>query len=177
MARRKQKHLIYPKLAFGLLITVGVIWLIVQILQQLSRGFANGIGLVVLLVGAAVIFHLRRLDGRRTLLHKSQTIVERQIGPLVRKRAQLGWQDAYGKPQLEKWEKEKDRFIMQHIESSLSPNERRALQRERTLITDFIEARVEVATQSQPAFRNFSDDMTPTEFEVFCAEELRRAGW
>lgn len=173
MARRKQ-HLIDPGTALGSLIAVGVIWLTVRNLQQIS---------VVILIGGvaalayAVKNHLRRVDARRTLLQKVQAAIEQQINPLVRRRAQLVWQDAYGKPQLERWEKEKDRFITQHIESSLTPNERKALQRERTLIPDFIEAQVKVATQSHPAFRNYSDEMTPPEFEVFCAEELRRAGW
>jgi hypothetical protein len=174
MARRKQKHLIDPGTALGLLMTVGVIWLIVQNLHRIS--------VVILICGVAVLAyavrsHLRRVDARRTLLQKVQAAVDQQINPLVRGRAQLVWQDAYGKPQLERWEKEKDRFITQHIESSLTPNERKALQHERTLIPDFIEAQVKVATQSYPAFRNYSDDMTPREFEVFCAEELRRAGW
>jgi Restriction endonuclease len=174
MARRKQKQLIDPKTTLGLLIAFAAIWLIVQNLQR--------IGIVILIGGGAalaysVMRHLRRVDARRALLHKSQTIVEQRINPLVRRRAQLVQPDAYGKPQEEKWKKEKDHFVTQHIEPSLSSNERRALQRERALIPDFIEARVELASQSQPAFQNFSDDMTPTEFEVFCAGELSVAGW
>jgi restriction system protein len=174
MPRRKQQHLIDPGLAFGLFIAVGVIWLIAKNLQLLSLVFACGIGLIVLLVGVS---YLRRVDAQRTLLQKAQPVVERQLSALVRAKAQLVWPDAYGRPQTEKWEKEKDRFITQHIELSLNPNERRALQRERPRVADLIEARVVAATQSQPAFRNFSDDMTPAEFEAFCAEELRRAGW
>jgi Restriction endonuclease len=30
---------------------------------------------------------------------------------------------------------------------------------------------------NQPPFQTFSDEMKPAEFEAFCAEELRRAGW
>lgn len=174
MARRKQKHLNDPETILGLLIAIGAIWLIVQNLQRIS--------FVILIGGAAalayaIVRHLRHADARSTLLDKSQTIVEQKINPLVRKRAQLVQPDAYGKPQVEKWGKEKDHFITQHIEPSLSPNERRVLQREPTLIPNLIEARVEAATQSHPVFRNFSDDMTPPEFENFCAEELRQAGW
>jgi restriction system protein len=36
---------------------------------------------------------------------------------------------------------------------------------------------VENATIENPAFQSFSDDMTATEFEAFCAEQLRRACW
>lgn len=176
MARRKQKDFIDPKTVFGLLITLGVIWVVVQLLQQ------PGIRLVIVLGVAAalaypVVRHIRRVDARRTLLQKVQAIIEQQISSLVRRRAQLVRQDAYGKPQVEKWAKEIDYFITQHIEPSLAPKELWALGRERATVADLIEARVEVAMQNQPAFREFSDGMTPVEFEVFCAEELRRAGW
>ncbi len=174
MVRRKQKPLIDPGIALRLLISIGVIWLIVQNLQQIILG--------ILLCGAAalaypVIRNLRRADARRTLLHKAQTVIEQQMNALVRRRAQLVVQDAYGKPQMEKWAKEMGHFIAQHIGPSLTPNEWRALDRDHTIVANLIETRVEAAMQNQPAFREFSDDMTPTEFESFCAEELRRAGW
>lgn len=176
MARRRQKEFIDLKNLFGFLITLGVIWVVVQLLQQPDIDFV-----ILLGVAAALAYpfmrHLRRVEARRTLQQKVQAIIEHQISSLVRRRAQLVTQDAYGKPQLERWVKEIDYFITQHIESSLTPNERWVLARERTIVANLIEARVEVAAQNQPAFREFSDDMTPGEFEVFCAEELRRAGW
>jgi len=95
----------------------------------------------------------------------------------VRVRAQLVREDAYGKLQVEKWEKEKARFISQQIEPGLSRNELRALQRDDAQSKDQIEARVEVATRENPAFGCFCDDMASTDFERFCAEELRQVGW
>ena len=174
MARRNHKHLIDPGTTLGLLISVAVIWLIVHNLQP--------IGFVILIGGAAAVVypvmrHIRRAAARRSLLQKVQAIIEQQISPLVRRRAQLVWPDAYGKPQVEKWEKETDYFITQHIEPSLTPNECRALDRERTVIANLIMVRVEAATQNQPALWTFSDDMTPAGFENFCADQLRRAGW
>lgn len=180
MSRRKQKHLIDPKTAFGLFIAIGILWLLGQLL--LSRDFLEGIGIVILLGGAAIItyaivYHFQRLNSHRSLFQKAQTVVEQQINPLAIKRSQLVWQDAYGRPQIERWEKEKDHFISQLIEPLLSPNERKAFQREPTLIRELIEARVKAATQNQPAMPEIFDDMTPIGFEIFCAEELRRAGW
>ena len=67
-------------------------------------------------------------------------------------RAQLVREDAYGKLQVEKWEKEKARFISQQIEPGLSRNELRALQRDDAQSKDQIEARVEVATPRKPSF-------------------------
>jgi restriction system protein len=176
MARRRQTPLKYPKTVVGLLTALGVIGLMGWALQQPSIGF------VLLLSGAAVLAipvmrHFRREGARRTLHQKVQTMVGQQMTSLVRRRAQLVWQDAYGKPQLEKWTKEIDYFITQHIEPSLAPNERSVLGREGAITANLIEARVQAAMQDQAVFRTFSDAMTPAEFEILCAEELRRAGW
>ncbi len=180
MARRKQKNLIDPGTALRLLMTVGAIWLVGQLL--LSRGFIEAVGLAILLGGALTIVfvsarHLSHADAGHTLFQKAQAVVEQQLNALIRRRAQLVQPDAYGKLQLEKWQKEKDGFITQQIAPLLTPNESRALERERKRVADLIEARVATATQNHPAFQEFSNDMTPIEFEVFCAEALRRAGW
>lgn len=176
MARRRQKHLIDSKAVLGLLAVVSAIWLIAQILKQLSYGSGEGLGLIVLAVLAyLVIRHRQRVNARRILFQKVQSKIEQQIGALVRRRAQLVWQDAYGKPQMDRWVKEINYFITQQIEPLLTANERRMLEREG--IEAEIETRVKAAIQSQPVFREFSDDMTPAEFENFCAEELRRFGW
>lgn len=174
MARRKQKQLPDPGIAIGLLIGIGVIWLVVQNLQQ--------IGLAIFVCGATtlaylVIRNLRHSDARRTLLQKIQAIIEEQKSALVRRRAQLVVRDAYGRPQMEKWTKEIGHFIAQQITPSLTSNEWKALKRGHTEVTNLIETRVAMAMQDQPAFQEFSDDMTPAEFESFCAEQLRRAGW
>jgi restriction system protein len=164
----------------GLLMTVGAIWLIAQII--FSRGFLETMGVIIVLASAATIAYIAISRYQRTALHnalvqKARSTIETQINPLVRRRAQLVWTDAYGTPQTEKWTKEKDRFITQQIEPLLSPDERLAIGQNRETIANLIEARVAMATQDRPVFREFSDDMAPTEFESFCAEELRRAGW
>jgi restriction system protein len=165
-------------MAVGLLMAIGVIWLIALLLQQLG----DGLILIALLGGAAAIAytvmrHFQRAQARRTLLEKAQGIVDKQISPLVIKRAQLVWQDEYGKLQVEKWSKEKYQFITQHIEPLLTPSERSVIAHEGAMIAGLIETCVEAATKDHAAFRAFSDAMTSAEFETFCAEELRRAGW
>jgi restriction system protein len=174
MPRRKsQKPPFDPQLFVGLLIAISVLWLIVEALSHAVVGLT----MVVLLIGVPAVVIWQRDHMRRNLLQKSQTIIGRQMSALVRRRAQLIWTDAYGMPQVEKWEKEKYRFIEQHIEPYLASSERKTLQRERPKIAWLIETHVNAAAQSQPAFRNFFDNMTPTEFELFCAEQLRQAKW
>lgn len=176
MARRRQKEFIDPKTLFGFLITLGVIWAVVQLLQQPSIDLLILFGVAAALT-KPVMRHFRRAAARRTLPQKMQAIIEQQISPLVRRRAQLVTQDAYGKPQVDRWVREIDYFTTQHIEPSLTQSELWVLRHERTMVANLIEARVEVIMRNQPAFREFSDGMTPGEFEAFCAEELRRAGW
>jgi restriction system protein len=182
MARRKKKHLIEPKALIGLLVVLGAIWLITQFLKNLPSGFGSAFALIILAVVVAAVIYpvvriLQRAGARQALLRKTEEVSEQQLPALVRRRAQLVQPDPYGKPQTEKWEKEIDYFISQHIQPLLTPRERDAFKRNYDDIAEIVRTRVETAMRDQPAFRAFSDNMTPTEFETFCAEELRQAGW
>jgi restriction system protein len=171
-----------PKVFFGLLGAVGIIWVIVQVLQQVSRVSSAELGIVILICGVAlvafpVVRHLRRGASRRALYQKSQAIVAQHMGALTTRRPQLVTQDSYGKFQFEKWQKELDYFVTEHIGPRLTPPERAELQREGPTFVNWIDANVIAAMQSQPVFQAFSDSMTSTQFEHFCANELRQAGW
>jgi restriction system protein len=176
MARRKQKNQIESQVIPGLLLAIGGIWVVVHL-------FSSGVGGVFVLiivavpVGYVAIRHFQKADAHQALLKKSQAIIETQINPLVVNRAQLVRQDAYGIWQMDKWEKEKIRFIEQHIAPVLTSNEQKALQDNPTIIRNMIEIRVAAKTQELPVFRSFSENMTGVDFEMFCADELRQAGW
>jgi restriction system protein len=168
--------------ALELLMSVGVVGVTVHFLQASSSRFGNDIGRVVLVAGVVAIacrtVHLlRRAHARRTLFEKTGNAIERQLKSLVRRRAQLVRQDPYGKPLLEKWTNEIDYFISHHIEPSLTTREHNMLSTQRAAIAELIASRVEGEISDRPIFRGFSDAMSPVEFEVFCGEELRRAGW
>jgi HJR/Mrr/RecB family endonuclease len=45
------------------------------------------------------------------------------------------------------------------------------------MIVKLIGTSVEAAMRDNRAIQAFSESMSPTEFEAFCAEELRRVGW
>lgn len=182
MARRKQKHLIPPQTAFGLLVVVGVLWILAKVLQNAPSGSGNAIGLVILIVVVGItafpiVRLIRRASARKALLEKVRATTDQQLEPLLRRRAQLVRLDPYGKPQHDKWTKEIGYFIAQHIQPLLTASEQASLARNHTEVSEIIGNRVEAAQRTQPAFQTFSDDMTPAEFETFCAEELRRVGW
>jgi restriction system protein len=103
-------------------------------------------------------------------------IIEGYISALVRRKSQLVWQDAYGKPHLDKWRKELESFVANQIEPSLDKRERVMLAAALRETYEDIDCAVDVAT----AQHTFSEDvsrMTPWEFESFCADVLRRSGW
>jgi restriction system protein len=182
MARRGQKRLIAPKAIFGLLAILAAIGLAQRFLEHLPRGSGDAIRPIVLAIVAGVLAYpvvrfLRRANARHALLQKTGAMVEQQMESLLRRRSQLVRPDAYGKPRLDKWEKEIDYFIDHHIQPSLRPSEQDALDLIYDEVAGVIRDRVEAAIQSQPVFHTFSDDMTAAEFEIFCAEELRRSGW
>jgi restriction system protein len=180
MGRRKRKSPVGPQGFVGVLVALCILGVAAQLLT--SRAFLEGAGsLLFVLVAMPVIYVIvlryLRSEARRALLGKARAIVEYNIKPLTISREQRVRQDAYGMWQMGEWEKEKGRFIAQHIEPSLTARELAELRRDGFLVGNIIDARIARARQEVPAFRSFSDNITPPEFEQFCAEQLRRAGW
>lgn len=175
MARRRKKH--DSRILVGFAVAVGGIWIVVQFLKQLSQSGSELLFIIFLIAAYFVIRHRLQTNARSALFQKVQNKIEQHIDPLVRRRAQLVQTDPYGKPRMEKWTQEVESFLTGHIEPLLTSKERVMLGRERAAVVSFIETRVVSETQNRPAFQEFSDGMTPTEFERFCAEQLRSAGW
>lgn len=157
------------------MLTLGFIWVIGKSLQFLLG--PGGITLLVVIAAIAGLLGYGRVIARRKLLVKVENAINVHIGVLVRKRRQLIWEDAYGNSQVDGWFREINYFIAHQITPSLNRKEGSLLGRERQTIIGMIESRVGAAEQAAPARKGFSDVRTPTEFEFFCAEELRRTGW
>jgi len=173
--RRKRKHLIAPKQFAGVAGALFVIWLVVQIFQSL-----NGTVFVIIIAAAGGIFVVTlvmRQRRRISFFGKVNFAIEQHLDQLVRRKAQLVRADPYGKQELERWEKEIDYFITHHVYPALTSGEQPLLNRERASISRAISERTEIRMRDKPVFNAFSDDLTPTEFEVFCAEQLKQSGW
>jgi len=99
------------------------------------------------------------------------------MAALIRRRAQLVQNDAYGNPKLDNWVKELGYFVANHVVGLLSFEERAELAANEAKIAALIDHTVKEAAAARPAFSSFSEDMSPAEFEAFCAEALRGAGW
>jgi len=182
MARRRKKNKISTKTMIGVATTVGAIGVFGQTLQNLPNGFDRVLSItvsvaLVIIVTYPVLWIICRIYNKRILFRKIAMAVEQQSTPLMRRRAQLVRLDAYGKPQTDKWIKEIEYFISQHIRPSLTKCEQSALGRNYEDVVEFIRTRVEIALGNQPEAQAFPGDMTSGEFENYCAQELRRKGW
>lgn len=171
MVRRKRKNLI-P--ASTILATLCFLFLASLVVNNPSVFIFLAIMVGGIIVAVTIVLPARR---RRSLMDKANTVINQNAEKLARRRAQLVRQDAYGKPVVDKWFAEIDYFIAHHIGPSLTIQEQSLLRRERRRITEMITLRVSEATHDRPLFEGFAENMTPTEFEAFCAEQLRQSGW
>jgi len=135
-----------------------------------------------LIGGIAVLFFFilrsnRTTRIRQTAWRKASSVIHNNLDHLTRRRAQLVRQDPYGRPLFDKWTKEVEYFIEHHISLALAPEEHQHLQSQRLELVGLVNQLTYLRMQEEPVFRAFSDDMTPSEFELFCAEQLRLAGW
>ncbi|MFO1024111.1 MAG: restriction endonuclease [Acetobacteraceae bacterium] len=144
----------------------------------------SGVDLPWIVAGALavlVLYPLFRgvgaLAARYTLMRQVEAMVDRHLMALQRRRAQLVTLDAYGEPQPERWDREVDYFIARQVEPQLTKAEQRALVRTHDRVAALICRLVEAASDEPADAVSFTDDMTPAQYEQFCAEQLRRAGW
>jgi restriction system protein len=135
------------------------------------------VGIAVLVVAYPVLRWVGRLAARYTLMRHAAAITQQHMASLLRRRSQLVTLDPYGKPLFDRWDKEIAYFIAQHLEPSLASAEQASLLRNHDRVAALIATTVEAAFDVQPAFQLFSDDITPAQYENFCAEQLRQAGW
>ena len=171
MGRRRQKN------QLGLLVVVLLLafWAVTTIVKNVSP-----IVLIAGIVGVGAIVTRKLLQpgrSRKSAIVKVGSVIERHIDPLTRQRMQLVRSDAYGKVLLDKWNKEVEYFITHHITPVLTAAEHSALRDQGVPIARMVSERVEAAAKTKPLFEAFSDKLTPTNFEIFCAEQLRSSGW
>lgn len=176
MARRKRKNkpLLKPDMLLGFAGVVFVLWLL---FRNPSVFIVLGVAIVAVIAAVLVFLIVIPARNRRSLIDKANGLVDRNAERLARRRAQLARQDAYGKLVLDKWFEEINYFIDAHVTPYLTNGEQLLLRRQRSVITQAITQHAENVTRARPVFEMFSDKMTPTEFEAFCAEELRQTGW
>jgi len=169
MARRKKK-------AGDVGDLVGVVIVLIVGAEILQHGKDLSVVLVIVVAAVALVF-LYRSRVKRALLEKVNAAVSVHIEALSRRRAQLVQTDAYGVPQLNRWTKEIDYFLQQQVAPGLPSGQVKMLQSHKSTVFSEIERRVVAASAAQQPLAQFSDNLTPSEYEAFCAQALREHGW
>ena len=168
------------------LVIGGIGWLFDKGASALSGVNGENVAAAVAVVAALIVclvllrkWLAARKEKRiqRSLLKKVYVATQEHLAALARKRMQLVQPDAYGNQKLEKWTEEIRYFLFEHLGPSLSLEEQSILPENFAALMLTIDHVIQGATLDHPSFRAFSDDMSPAEFEGFCAEELRQAGW
>ena len=173
MVRRKKKSNGVEVIVGGLL----ALFFLGIVANHAGTVFGLLLVLIFMAVGAVALRASLRKHALAALLEKAETAVRQHMEALLRRRAQLIRLDPYGKPQAERWSKELDYFVQQHLKPALTTAEQVTLGRNRNEVLEAIEVQVAAALATQNPFAKFSDDFTPSEFETFCAETLREHGW
>ncbi|MEK0082442.1 restriction endonuclease [Benzoatithermus flavus] len=109
--------------------------------------------------------------------HRFDALVGEHLPVLVRKRRQLVRVDDYGVVDRSRWEKEIRYFFDKVIFQSLPPADVERIQERLADFTARLEAAVEARQADAAAEMRFDRVKTGAEFELFCADELKRAGW
>lgn len=187
MARRSRKHSreilsLGPSLVALAVVGMFGLALLRAIASHLSSYMVVGCGFLAVLILVQQRWsreRKQREQERRYATFRSEVngIIDRHLQVLVRRRAQLVQNDEYGMPQTKRWMREVEYFIAEHITPTLSGEGKLLLTERREEVARSIVERTFQATKLQPLVASFSNCMSPSEFEQFCAEQLRLSGW
>jgi Restriction endonuclease/Sel1 repeat len=138
--------------------------------------------LLIIAVVLILMFFTRAYVHRKTCaeaLAKVDAIALSHSKALARRRNQLVTHDAYGKPLLDKWNKELSYFIDTYITPELTSKEKKLYHTYSDELVSVVMRHVHVATlQNQNSLAGLDiKDMSPTDYEALCANELRKGGW
>jgi restriction system protein len=134
-------------------------------------------------VAASAIFILLALWG--TLRHRAlertgqlfDRLVKEHLPVLVRKHRQLIRIDDYGIVDRSRWEREVGYFFSRIVFEELPPREGERVRERLDAFRRRLEAIVEAGRQDAATEARFERVRDGVEFELFCAEELKRGGW
>ena len=118
----------------------------------------------------------KKRDLLRSFKFEVEQLLEKHAETLARKKAQLVYEDDYGTPRFDRWEKERAYFI----ETVIAPAEGRPILLTSPLGVKLLEA-IELITANDPAEPGGSPSLgevkDPFAYEQAVADLLRRDGW
>jgi restriction system protein len=108
------------------------------------------------------------------------SLIDRHLDTLARRRISLVTIDPYGIPDTKAWDRELRSFTKKLIAPALSDESLRLVAPDGDLagaLALLIDERVGARSAELEAQLEFDPDMTPTDFEQWCAARLARLGW
>ncbi|MGA8172631.1 MAG: restriction endonuclease [Methylocystis sp.] len=142
-------------------------------------------GIIIFIIGlsAVIMFvvniskYYSKLAAQARIKKQLNQVIDRNIDALARRRAQLAQPDPYGNIVYDRWIKEVDYFISTNLFRDLSESDLQIAREISSTLFDSVEQATSLKVLADPPHQEFNDNMTATEFEHYCAEELRRSGW
>ncbi|WP_375460931.1 restriction endonuclease [uncultured Enterovirga sp.] len=138
------------------------------------------VGIVILAVTVSSERRARRERLIRSVRALTRDLVGQHSDALVRRRATLLRTDSYGIVDETGWQREIRHFLDKVIRPALEPAEAGLLSADERLadtVRAEIDARIRLRSDEVAAGIELVSDMTPAEFERFCAAQLRALGW
>lgn len=185
-------------LNFLLILTLGFFGLIAFVLFILSQG-EGGLGRIFSTPEQDREAEAKKLESERVLQHAiankdqaelqaiatARSLISKHLPALTRQRRILVTRNPYGIENTAKWDVEVRDFVATVVAPTIALESNPAFwhSEDRERIYELCQAEVQVATESnlassQDAFMtNYDIEMSPTEYEHFCAERLRKDGW
>ena len=128
--------------------------------------------LVLLMLWGTARHLARERTGRRF-----EALLEEHLPVLVRKRRQLIRVDDYGVVDRSRWDKEIGYFFDKVVLQTLDPTDQQRIEEKLDEFRDRLEAIVQARQEELGSQAKFERVRNGLEFELFCADELRRARW
>ena len=133
--------------------------------------------IVVLVIARIAVKYINVIKARIKVIEELKHVVCSKIDVLARRRTQLLQPDQYGKVMYDKWNKEIEYFLSTNFLSSLDDYHLLIAREIVPSLSGYVEEATASKIAAEPPHQEFRDDMSPTDYENYCAEELRGGGW
>jgi restriction system protein len=123
------------------------------------------------------LWGMTRHRARERTGRRFEALVDEHLPVLVRKRRQLIRVDDYGVVDRSRWDKEVGYFFDKVVLQTLRASDRQRIEEALDEFRDRLEAIVGARQEELGSQAKFERVRNGLEFELFCADELRRARW
>jgi restriction endonuclease Mrr len=152
-------------------------WIVILVL---ITGFAfwSQSSILLFLVIVFDLLSLKSILTEASFVAELDSVIAENMESLKRNHSILVQRDLNGQPMLAKWHAYVNQFITNNVQPALSEANRQRLKKKyRTLAVRRTNERTVEALRLSSANVPFTSELSPTEYEGFCANELRMAGW